>query len=152
MFEVLVLLRIAGQAHRRRFGVVDHLDNIDRRYFDLGIGRRLMQHHFHRVFTDHGAATRGFVAARPVEEIHLGGHTLESDGKGGPLLIDTHDRPVDDVVWEMFVYAIERLGPLPVLIERDSNIPAWPELEAEAGHAEALMLASTAKPRHAAVG
>ena len=62
-----------------------------------------------------------------------------------PLLIDTHDRPVDDIVWALFARVIERLGALPTLIEWDAEIPAWPELEAEAGRAEAIMLARTEK-------
>src|SRR5262245_45649002 len=48
-----------------------------------------------------------------VQEIHLAGYTREADDKGRPLLIDTHDRPVDEVVWDLFAYAIGRLGPKP---------------------------------------
>jgi uncharacterized protein len=74
-----------------------------------------------------------------VQEIHLAGHTREADDNGRPLLIDTHDRPVDEIVWRLFEHTIARLGPTPTLIEWDTKVPAWPELKAEADRAEAIM-------------
>ncbi len=84
----------------------------------------------------------GYIDTYPlaeVQEIHLAGYTPEADDKGRPLLIDTHDRPVDEVVWDLFAYAIGRLGPIPTLIEWDAKLPAWAELKAEADRAEAIM-------------
>jgi hypothetical protein len=75
-----------------------------------------------------------------VQEIHLAGYTREADEKGRPLLIDTHDRPVDKVVWDLYEHTIRQLGPVPTLIEWDANVPTWPQLEAEAERAEAIML------------
>lgn len=75
-----------------------------------------------------------------VQEIHLAGYTPEADEKGRPLLIDTHDRPVDKIVWGLFEHTIRQIGPVPTLIEWDANVPAWPELKAEAERAEAIML------------
>ena len=80
-----------------------------------------------------------------VQEIHLAGYTPEADEKGRPLLIDTHDRPVDAVVWELYEHTIESLGPVPTLIEWDANVPAWPEPKAEAERAEAIMFAAGRK-------
>jgi uncharacterized protein (UPF0276 family) len=74
-----------------------------------------------------------------VQEIHLAGYTREADDRGRPLLIDTHDRPVDQIVWDLFAYAIGRLGPKPTLIEWDAKLPAWSELKAEADRAEMIM-------------
>lgn len=88
-----------------------------------------------------------------VQEIHLAGFTRETDDKGRPLLIDTHDRPVDEIVWDLFMYAIGCLGPIPTLIEWDAKLPAWTELQAEADRAEAIMFAGERKGlRHAAIG
>ena len=81
-----------------------------------------------------------------VQEIHLAGNTPEADEKGRPLLIDTHDRPVDADVWALYAYAIGKLGRVPTLIEWDSKLPEWPELAAEAARAEAI-LAATAQPQ-----
>ena len=75
-----------------------------------------------------------------VQEIHLAGHTRDADTKGRPLLIDTHNRPVDDIVWNLYAHTVRRMGPLPTLIEWDADVPAWPMLQQEAERAEAIML------------
>lgn len=77
-----------------------------------------------------------------VQQIHLAGHAREADEKGRPLLIDTHDRPVDEVVWGLFSQAIRRTGPLPTLIEWDADLPDWPTLMSEADLANAIMMAA----------
>ena len=88
-----------------------------------------------------------------VREIHLAGHTRETDDKGRPLLIDTHDKLVDEAVWNLFRRVIERTGPIPTLIEWDSNVPAWPDLAAEAVLADALMgVPAVEERRYGAVG
>ncbi|WP_370231793.1 DUF692 domain-containing protein [Cognatishimia sp.] len=74
-----------------------------------------------------------------VGEIHLGGHDEDVDDHGDPLLIDSHNQPVVNQVWSLFAHTILRGGPKPVLIERDSNIPPWAELEGEAAHALDIM-------------
>lgn len=82
-----------------------------------------------------------------VQEIHLAGHARETDEKGRPLLIDTHDRPIDEVVWGLFAQAINRTGPVPTLIEWDADLPDWPTLMMEADLADAIMMAA---PSHQA--
>ena len=77
-----------------------------------------------------------------VQEIHLAGYTREVDDKGRPLLIDTHNRPVDEIVWGLFTHTVRLIGPVPTLIEWDANVPSWPTLKAEAERAEAIMLAA----------
>ena len=74
-----------------------------------------------------------------VQEIHLAGFTKEADEKGRPLLIDTHNRPVDDFVWTLYDHAIKRIGPIPTLIEWDADVPTWAELQSEAERADAIM-------------
>ncbi len=89
--------------------------------------------------TNHGFSPEFYIDTFPVEhvgEIHLGGHAEDEDEAGYPLLIDAHDRPVIDPVWELYRRAIGRCGPLPTLIEWDNDVPAWPELYAEAKRAE----------------
>jgi len=77
-----------------------------------------------------------------VQEIHLAGYTREADDKGRPLLIDTHNRPVDEIVWNLYAHAVTLVGPVPTLIEWDADVPAWSTLMAEADRAEAIMLAT----------
>ena len=92
--------------------------------------------------TNHGFSPLEYVSDFPlglVGEIHLAGHAEESDDKGELLLIDSHDRPVADAVWALYETVIARAGPIPTLIEWDSEIPGWPRLEAEAAAAQALL-------------
>ena len=77
-----------------------------------------------------------------VQQIHLAGHAEEADDQGRPLLIDTHDRPVAEIVWDLYAHTIRRTGALPTLIEWDAKLPGWPTLAAEAARAEAVMAAA----------
>lgn len=74
-----------------------------------------------------------------VEEIHLAGHAEDKDEDGARLLIDAHDRPVDDEVWRLYDIVISQTGPLPTLIEWDNDVPDWPLLRREAQAADAIL-------------
>jgi len=74
-----------------------------------------------------------------VRQVHLAGHS-----QGEQLLIDTHDQPVCDAVWDIYRQAIARLGPVAVMIERDDNIPELAELLAELQIARDLAVAGVA--------
>jgi uncharacterized protein (UPF0276 family) len=92
--------------------------------------------------TNHGYAALDYLADFPlaeVGEIHLAGHAEQSDDEGERLLIDSHDGPVADAVWTLYEIVIARRGPIPTLIEWDSNIPAWPILRAQAAAAQAIL-------------
>lgn len=64
----------------------------------------------------------GIPAAR-VRQIHLAGHS-----QGKDLLIDTHDQPVPSTVWALYEKAIQMIGPVATMIERDDNIPPLNDL------------------------
>jgi len=86
---------------------------------------------------NHGFDARRYVDAIPsaaVEEIHLAGFDVSGD-----LLVDTHGRRVADEVWSLYRYTVQRLGPVPTLIEWDTNIPALPVLLGEAAKAAAIL-------------
>lgn len=83
-----------------------------------------------------------------VGEIHLAGHDRQPDEDGSALLIDDHAHPVADDVWALYAHVIARTGPLPTLIERDGNVPAFAELLAEAQRA-GLVLTHEAHKRAA---
>ncbi len=76
-----------------------------------------------------------------VGEIHLAGHAIQSLG-GQDLLIDDHGSPVCTAVWELYRHCIDRLGEVPTLIERDSNIPSFAELQKEVQFAEHYLRAN----------
>lgn len=78
---------------------------------------------------NHGFDPQDFLAGLPpgrVAQFHLAGHSV-----AGAHLIDTHDRPVADAVWDLYGAAVRRFGALPVSIERDDRIPELGELVAE---------------------
>jgi len=81
------------------------------------------------------------IPAKLVGEIHLAGHALDAEGA---LLIDSHDAPVSDGVWELYRAFVERIGARPTLIERDGNVPPFAELMAERERAEAVLGGSLA--------
>ena len=88
--------------------------------------------------TNLGFAPLDYIDALPLDrvgEIHLGGHDTDSDDHGAPLLIDSHGTPVADPVWALLDAVLERAGPLPVLVEWDTDVPDWPVLRAEAQRA-----------------
>lgn len=98
--------------------------------------------------TNHGYSPLAYLADFPldhVSEIHLAGHSEQADDEGDLLLIDSHDRPVADAVWKLFDTVISRCGPIPTLVEWDSDIPAWPVLKAEAAAAQAILDRHTRK-------
>src|SRR5260370_3610048 len=92
--------------------------------------------------TNHGFAALTYLADFPlghVGEIHLPGPIERADDEGELLLIDSHDRPVTDAVWKLFDTVIDQCGPIPSLVEWDSDLPDWPSLKAEADAAQAII-------------
>jgi len=91
--------------------------------------------------SNHGFDAHRYVDAIPVrhvEEIHLAGFTRR-DTAEGEILIDTHNAPVAESVWSLFAAALGRFGPLPTLIEWDSDLPVLEALLAEARRAQRQM-------------
>jgi len=85
---------------------------------------------------NHGFAALDYLDGLPaarVQQFHLAGHE-----HGGGLLIDTHDAPVVDAVWHLYVEAVRRFGRVSTMIERDDHIPPLTELLAELEHARSL--------------
>ncbi len=68
-----------------------------------------------------------------VQQIHLAGHSNQ-----GHYIIDTHDAPVIQPVWDLYAIALQHFGAVSTMIERDDNIPPLAELLAEVDHARAI--------------
>lgn len=78
-----------------------------------------------------------FINQLPLDKvayIHMAGHLQVADD----LIIDTHGEAIVDPVYELFEYTIERVKPVPVLLERDFNIPDMAELQAELTRLKAI--------------
>lgn len=91
--------------------------------------------------TNHRTDPRAYLADVPLDrvgEIHLAGHESE-DLDDGPLLIDSHSRPVADPVWALYSEVIARTGPLPSLIEWDNDLPPFDVLLVEAARAATIL-------------
>ncbi|MDX1434839.1 MAG: DUF692 domain-containing protein [Gammaproteobacteria bacterium] len=93
---------------------------------------------------NHDFDARRYVDALPagrVQYIHLAGPS-----EAGALLVDTHDHPVQDPVWELYAYALRRLGPTATMIERDDDIPPLEVLLAELERARRVAAPILAEP------
>ncbi len=89
----------------------------------------------------HGYDPLAFISSLPLKrvgQIHLAGWEPASDG----TIIDSHDAPVPDVVWDLFRETIALTGPTSVLIERDKGLPPLSDLLKEATQADQIMHAS----------
>jgi uncharacterized protein (UPF0276 family) len=75
-----------------------------------------------------------------VAQIHIAGHS-----KFEKYILDTHDHPVIDPVWQLYSKAIELVGPTATLLEWDDHIPSFEEVHNEALKAKKYV------PEHAAV-
>ena len=78
---------------------------------------------------NHGFSASDYLAGLPVnrvQQIHLAGHEHNGDH-----IIDTHDQPVPLDVLALYEAALDHVGPVPTMIERDGNIPPFADLVAE---------------------
>jgi uncharacterized protein len=78
---------------------------------------------------NHGFDPLTYLQSMPkdrVRQFHLAGHS-----DVGGHLIDTHDHPIVEPVWDLYCAAVAQFGAVPTMIERDDNIPALSELVAE---------------------
>ncbi|MBL8020654.1 MAG: DUF692 domain-containing protein [Leptospirales bacterium] len=83
---------------------------------------------------NHGFSAKTFIESIPnesVAEIHIAGHSDR-----GTHLFDTHSTAVCDDVWNLLRCAVARMPRVPVLLERDEDIPSFPELEQELERAQ----------------
>src|SRR5258706_9614095 len=73
------------------------------------------------------------VPKKAVRQFHLAGHSNK-----GTFLLDTHDHPVIDDVWDLYRDAVRRFGPVATLVEWDDKIPEFERLEQESIRARGI--------------
>ena len=80
---------------------------------------------------NHNYDAKQFIENLPldkVEYIHMAGHEQVAPD----LIIDTHSEPIIDPVYDLFDFTVRKLpNQVPVLLERDFNIPELHELQTE---------------------
>lgn len=78
---------------------------------------------------NHGFDAEVYIRSLPhhhIVQMHVAGPT-----DYGELLVDTHDQPVPQRVWQLYKLAHELTGGVSTLLEWDANIPEYPELVEE---------------------
>jgi uncharacterized protein (UPF0276 family) len=68
-----------------------------------------------------------------VQQIHLAGHS-----DNGSYIVDTHDHPVAQPVWDLYAQACRLFGSVATMIERDDHIPDLATLIVELGIAQRI--------------
>jgi uncharacterized protein (UPF0276 family) len=100
---------------------------------------------------NHSYNAKAFIDQLPmnrVNYIHMAGHEKVSD----TLIIDTHGQSIIDPVYDLFSYSMQRLGrDVPVLLERDFNIPEILELQMEMDKLNTLKQATLPKVKNYAI-
>ncbi len=94
--------------------------------------------------TNHQRDLHRYLQALPlhaVGHIHLAGYASEQDSLGDTLLIDSHDAPIADQVWQAYAWVLARTGALPTLIERDQHLPPFAWLMQEVQTAQTCLAA-----------
>lgn len=97
---------------------------------------------------NHRYDAKAFIDQLPMERvryIHMAGHEQVSD----TLIIDTHGEAIIDPVYNLFDYTMRRLGrDVPVLLERDFNIPELEELQEEINRLNTIKTAALKQPTY----
>jgi len=81
-----------------------------------------------------------------IGEIHLAGHAT-NDADGRTILIDDHGSCVAEPVWDLYRRALARFGPVPTLVEWDTNLPELTVLLDEAARAERFLRGAQGRER-----
>ena len=106
-----------------------------------GCGLLLDVNNIHVSACNHGYDAQEFLNAIPgdlVGEVHIAGHT-DTQWDERPVLIDDHGSTVKDAVWDLLDAALARIGPKPVLMEWDLDLPPLDTLLGEAAKAQAAL-------------
>jgi hypothetical protein len=101
---------------------------------------------------NHGWNASTYLAALPpaaIGEIHLAGHSVRALADGGTLRIDDHGSRVSDEVWALYEEALARFGPIPTLVEWDTDVPPLDVLLGEAARAATRLAAAAREGRRA---
>lgn len=96
---------------------------------------------------NHGFDPLAWLARLPLDrvvQLHIAGHEWWDDATQD-MIVDTHGAPVRVEVEDLLAWVVERTGPLPVLLERDDNIPPLAALLAERDHLQAVYDAALAR-------
>ncbi len=83
------------------------------------------------------------IPANRVRQHHIAGHKNK-----GTFLLDTHDHNVPDPVWDLYRQSIPIFGEVPLILERDDDIPTLDELLIELNIARQIFNATHTQHTH----
>ncbi|RQS72614.1 DUF692 domain-containing protein [Burkholderia sp. Bp8963] len=104
---------------------------------------------------NHGWNPHTYLDALPaaaIGEIHLAGHSVRPLDNGRTLRIDDHGSRVAPEVWALYETALQRFGPVPTLIEWDTDVPPLDILVDEAATADTILEAIRDDAAHTLAG
>ena len=87
---------------------------------------------------NHQYDPQSFILNLPLDKvsyIHMAGHTQVDEN----TIIDTHGEAIIDPVYELFEWALDHITPVPVLLERDFNIPGFGQVKEELMRLESIV-------------
>ncbi len=99
---------------------------------------------------NHGHDAKAILARMPLDRVvqmHVAGHFHEEPD----FILDTHGEAIVEPVYELLAWTLARTGQVPVLLERDSEIPAFEVLYAEIERLDAIWRAAPARGLASAV-
>ncbi len=79
---------------------------------------------------NHGYDSKQFIDKMPLSKVaymHIAGHKKVEDD----LIIDTHGEDIIEPVYDLLNYVVEKIRPVPILLERDFNFPEPKDIQAE---------------------
>jgi uncharacterized protein (UPF0276 family) len=111
--------------------------------------------------TNFGFDVRAWLRAAPLDravQMHVAGHEwfgVDPRGLGAPaaahapgaMIVDTHGADVDDDVLALLDEALARTGPVPIVIERDQNVPDLDALFTEVERVRAIANRAASRAR-----
>jgi len=121
---------------------VDFIAEVQRR---SGCGLLLDVNNVEVSSVNHGWDAKSYLHRFPVdavEEVHLAGYDETADGQGRRFLIDAHSRAPAPGVLALYAGLIRRIGPVPTLLEWDTDVPDWDTLVAEASRIQDIIVAA----------
>ncbi len=80
-----------------------------------------------------------------VVQIHVAGHEWFDEGAGGKVIVDTHGADVCGPVMQLLGRVLAKTGPVPVLLERDQDIPPLEALLREIEAIKRIWISAAAK-------
>jgi len=93
---------------------------------------------------NHDWSAEEFICSIPpalVSEMHLAGHKVEQLLER-EILIDDHGSVICEAVWQLYELALQHIGPVPTLIEWDTDVPAFEVLLKEAAQIDSRLQTS----------